>query len=125
MGLRSHPLHLPYNSMSHLSRAATFDTLMMHRYDSIGSPTRPMFNVVSSDRNVTVLPFLRHQSTTNDVEMASMGPVQLPEKFEFPVTSEDVEGLHSFTLCLEMFANETKMVMMSIGAMNDFRSSKM
>ncbi|CCW68879.1 unnamed protein product [Phytomonas sp. Hart1] len=50
--------------------------------------------------------------------------VPLLENFEFPISSEDSESLHSFALSLLMFANETKMLMTSIQVMTDHACSK-
>lgn len=80
------------------------------------------FRVVPSERNVNVLPYL---SPAAKAAADTLGPVPLPRDFVFPVTSADTEGLHSLTLCLEMFANETKLLMVGLGVMMDYLRSKL
>ncbi|KAG5466941.1 hypothetical protein LSCM1_01118 [Leishmania martiniquensis] len=114
-----------------MQRAATYDDIL-HRFTPltpVASPTGQgySFHVLASERNVSVMPYLRRAGTRDVIEESShpATPVHLPETFQFPLTSEDVEGLHSFTLSMEMFANETKLLMMSIGAMLDNVRSKL
>ncbi|KAG5492237.1 hypothetical protein GH5_01147 [Leishmania sp. Ghana 2012 LV757] len=114
-----------------IPRAATFDGTV-NRFSPltpVASPTGQSYNfhVLASERNVSVMPYLRRAGTKDVLEHSShpATPVRLPESFQFPLTSEDVEGMHSFTLSMEMFANETKLLMMSIGAMLDNLRSKL
>lgn len=122
---------------SHLSRTSglprsnTFDNGFNHfaPFTPVGSPASQGYNfqVLASERNVSVTPFLPkpgHESAKIHA-CSPTGPVRLPSNFCFPVTSEDAEGMHSFTLSLEMFANEAKLLMMSIGAMLDNVRSKL
>lgn len=114
------------------SRSATYDG-NFNQFASLslaGSPSGQGYNfqVLASERNVSVMPYLRKPGMAAPSEHSSPpagGPVRLPVTFQFPVTSEDAEGLHSFTLSLEMFANESKLLMMSIGAMLDNLRSKL
>ncbi|AYU83162.1 Fusaric acid resistance protein-like, putative [Leishmania donovani] len=114
-----------------MPRAATFDGLFSHftHLTPVTSPTGQGYNfqVLASERNVSVVPYLRRAGTKEASEHSShqTSPVHLPATFQFPLTSEDVEGLHSFTLSMEMFANETKLLMVSIGAMLDNLRSKL
>ncbi|GET92877.1 hypothetical protein, conserved [Leishmania tarentolae] len=109
---------------------ATFDGVVDHFTPTPAtSPTSHGYNfhVVASERNVSVLPYLRKVGTKEGSEHSvhPVSPVHLPANFQFPVTSEDVEGLHSFTMSMEMFANETKFLMVSMGMMIDKLRSKL
>ncbi|KPI82999.1 hypothetical protein ABL78_7980 [Leptomonas seymouri] len=122
----AHPHH-----SSGLPRSYTYESCYNHLvpFSPTGSPSTQShnFQVLASERNVTVTPFLARTSSSTSAKMqecSPTGPVRLPSNFVFPVTSEDAEGLHSFTLSLEMFANETKLLMMSLGAMLDNLRSK-
>ncbi|KPA86415.1 hypothetical protein ABB37_00590 [Leptomonas pyrrhocoris] len=112
-----------------LPRSHTFDN-GFHHFTPIGSPSTQgySFQVLASERNVSVTPFLPKTSPSTSAKREACsptGPVRLPSTFVFPVTSEDAEGMHSFTLSLEVFANETKLLMMSLGAMLDNLRSKL
>jgi hypothetical protein len=117
---------------SGLPRSATFDNGLHHftPFTPIGSPSTQGYNfqVLASERNVSVTPYLPKLGPAASAKLQACsptGPVRLPSNFSFPVTSEDAEGMHSFTLSLEMFANETKLLMMSLGAMLDNLRSKL
>ncbi|CBZ30908.1 conserved hypothetical protein [Leishmania mexicana MHOM/GT/2001/U1103] len=132
-GTSRHSTH-PFPALTRrpsIPRAATFDGLFNHftPLTPVTSPTNQGYNfqVLASERNVSVVPYLRKTATKAASEHSShqASPVHLPATFQFPLTSEDVEGLHSFTLSMEMFANETKLLMVSIGAMLDNLRSKL
>lgn len=131
-GLDFQRSHSHLSRISGMPRSNTFDNGFNHftPFSPIGSPSTQGFNfqVLPSERNVSVMRFLPRLSATASARMdacSPTGPVRLPSDFAFPVTSEDAEGMHSFTLSLEMFANETKLLMMSIGAMLDNLRSKL
>lgn len=118
----------PTSNNSGLRRSATFDGAFyrMQSYVPVTSPCTAggyNFRVMESERNVSVFPLLNRDG--KDRSVASIGPLRLPPTFQFPVSSEDAEGMHSFTLSLEMFANETKLLMMSLSTMLDLLRSKM
>ncbi|RNF20259.1 uncharacterized protein Tco025E_03859 [Trypanosoma conorhini] len=50
--------------------------------------------------------------------------VRLSESFVMPVTGEDAEGLHSFTLSAQMFADEAKLLLMSLEEMLEHSRKK-
>lgn len=79
-----------------------------------------VLRIASSDRNITVMPLVGKSLPSSHIDDDTFQPAQLPASFQFPLTEADVEGLHTFTLCMQMFANETKLLMMSLCAMNDF-----
>ncbi|EPY24590.1 hypothetical protein STCU_07104 [Strigomonas culicis] len=121
----SSPHSTTSNPTRGLVRAATYDVIHGDAsqnpttYYSPTLATKENFRVAESHHNVTI----GHYFSQEDISRASE-PVRLPENFRFPVSSEDAEGMHSFGLCLHMFANETKMLMMSLGAMLDLLRSK-
>ncbi|KAG5492778.1 hypothetical protein JKF63_01358 [Porcisia hertigi] len=107
-----------------IRHAATFQALCNSPPTStFASPVSQGYNfqVLTSERNVSVMPYLRRAGArvSSDQSSSLFNGVHLPSTFQFPLTSEDVEGLHSFTLSMEMFANETKLLMMSITALVD------
>nr|CAJ2480980.1 unnamed protein product [Leishmania braziliensis] len=124
----------PFSTMAHtpgIPRVATFDDIF-NRFTPLTPVTARAsqgcsFQALAPGRSVPVMPHLRRPSTPDVLEHRNhpTTPVRLPETFQFPMTSEDAEGLHAFTLSMEMFANETKLLMMSIGVMLDNVRSKL
>ncbi|EPY35113.1 hypothetical protein AGDE_07581 [Angomonas deanei] len=105
-------------SRSGLQRSRTFDVLGAQSPTTYHSMLdRENFQVSPSVKNVTIEDYMRRHHSTEHI--AAGEPVSLPANFNFPVSSEDVEGLHSFCLCMSMFANETRMLTMSLDTMLD------
>ncbi|KEG15038.1 hypothetical protein DQ04_00211210 [Trypanosoma grayi] len=79
------------------------------------------------EESASILPLLRKGTKANLSDDASEmhEKVELPNSFVMPVTSEDAEGLHSFTLSLQMFSEETKMLLMSLEEMLDHSRKKL
>lgn len=80
---------------------------------SEASPTASV--KVFPERDISVLEDLqRHGSKLIQGCLTSPVTVQLPKNFKIPLTSEHAEGMHALSLCLEMFANETKHLMVEL-----------
>lgn len=74
---------------------------------------------VFPERDVSILPEL--QSGSNYLLLS---PVSLPSNFVIPFSSELAEGMHSLSLSLEMFSNETKVLMVELFLiLDELRSS--
>lgn len=61
------------------------------------------------ERDITILPELQRGKSHS-----VLSPVTLPSNFVIPFPSEHAEGMHSLSLSLEMFANETKLLMVEL-----------
>ncbi|RNF07933.1 hypothetical protein TraAM80_03081 [Trypanosoma rangeli] len=72
-----------------------------------------------SDDAGSVLTLLRKGTKPNLQESAPSvaEAVSLSESFSMPLTGEDAEGFHSLTLSMQMFADETKLLLMSLEEM--------
>ncbi|KAH9601857.1 hypothetical protein LSM04_008785 [Trypanosoma melophagium] len=83
----------------------------------------------SEDSN-DILPLLRKGTNVNiaeetqEKEKHTEDPVLLSGSFILPVTGEDAEGLHSFTLSLLMFADESKLLLMAFDEMVEYVREK-
>ncbi|ORC92103.1 uncharacterized protein TM35_000043170 [Trypanosoma theileri] len=86
----------------------------------------------SADSN-TFLPLLRKGTNVNIAEEEEKEKekkkgedlVVLSDSFTLPVTGEDAEGLHSFTLSLLMFSEESKFLLMNFEEMVEVARDKM
>ncbi|ESL07003.1 hypothetical protein TRSC58_05315 [Trypanosoma rangeli SC58] len=72
-----------------------------------------------SDEAGSVLTLLRKGTKPNLQESAPsvVEAVSLSESFCMPLTGEDAEGFHALTLSMQMFADETKLLLMSLEEM--------
>ncbi|EKF31743.1 hypothetical protein MOQ_004417 [Trypanosoma cruzi marinkellei] len=80
------------------------------------------------DDGGSILPLLRKGTNPNLQEDNSPKPpesVSLSDSFVMPITGADAEGLHSFTLSMQMFADETKRLLMCLEEMLEHLRKKM
>ncbi|KAG8346072.1 hypothetical protein ERJ75_001731100 [Trypanosoma vivax] len=73
----------------------------------------------ASENKDAVLAFLRKKAmgNLNELHPSVAQEVDLSGSFAMPVSGEDVWGLHTFSVCFQMFANEAKMLLVSVEEM--------
>lgn len=72
---------------------------------------------VFPERNISILADVQRLNGLPHSEVRS--PVKLPSNFTIPLSSEFTEGMHSLSMSLEMFANETKHLMVELCLITD------